>query len=87
MNHFQEYVTTHYKLNCYRSLTNKYVVLTTRVDNLNYNDMIKQFYTLLYVETLQRNLLVAKHLSYHNDNYSVKLRDFFEKYTQSIRRL
>jgi hypothetical protein len=82
--YFNNYVTNTYKLSCFKSVTNKTFVLSTRIDNLNYSEILKQFYETLYVECVAKNVLCSVIDPIHLPSFKTKVRDFFQKYTKAI---
>ena len=40
--YFNNYVTNFYKLSCFKSVTNRFFVLTSKVDGLNYSDLARE---------------------------------------------
>ena len=82
--YFSNYVTNVYKLSCFKSLTNKFFVLSTRVDNFNYSDILKQLYETLYVEYVCKNALHALDEPVQLPLFRAKVREFFAKYTKAI---
>jgi len=55
--YFNHYVTNFYKLSCFKSVTNRFFVLTTRVDNLNYSELLRRLYDTVFVEFVCKNVL------------------------------
>jgi hypothetical protein len=55
--YFNNYVTNFYKLSCFKSVTNRFFVLTSKVDGLNYSDLLKRLYETIYVELVCKNVL------------------------------
>ena len=82
--YFNNYVTNTYKLSCFKSVTNKIFVLSTKIDNINYSDILKTFYETLYVEFVAKNVLCNVIDPIHLPSFKARIRDFFQKYTKAI---
>ena len=39
--YFNEFVTNMFKISCFKSITNKFFVLNTRIDGYNYSEILK----------------------------------------------
>ena len=82
--YFKEYVTNMYKLSCFKSVTNVFFVLNTRIDNLSYSDVLKQVYESIYIDYVKKNALFAIDAHIDSEVFRERLIELFVKLHKAI---
>jgi hypothetical protein len=76
---FKEFITNGYKMSCYKSTSNKFFVLATRIDQFNYSAILKQIYENIYIEYVAKNPLYERESEIDLPVFNTILNEFFAK--------
>ena len=82
--YFSNFKTNKYKLSCYKSITNKFFLLSTRIDKIDYSDILLNFYKEVYIEQLTKNPLYKMNDQIRISLIDLKVKKFFKKYFKAI---
>lgn len=59
--YFNDYTTSHYKLNFFKVPTGLYFILLTSVNNYTFTKVLKYIYSNIYIELICKNPLAKPH--------------------------
>ena len=76
---FKEFITNCYKMSCYKSVTNKFFVLSTKIDRFDYSGILKQIYQNIFIEYILKNPLYVKDNQIDIPVFNKVLLEFFLK--------
>lgn len=76
--YFNNFVTNFYKLSCFKSVTNLFFVLSTKIDNLDYSDLLKRYYQQIYIEYISKNVLHDQEATIHLPLFRAKTEEFLK---------
>ena len=84
--YFKEYVTNIYKLSCFKSQTNLFFVLNTKIDDYDYSSVLQQIYEGVYIDYVKKNFLYEMGEQIDIELFRRKVLDHFQKLYKGISR-
>lgn len=66
-------------MSCYKSVTNKFFCLSTKIDRFDYSGILKQVYQNIYVEFIAKNVLYERDSQINVPVFGKGVLEFFGK--------
>lgn len=83
--YFNDYTTSHYKMNFFKTATGLYFLLLTSVCTYSFTRVLKYVFSNLYVELVCKNPLCKLNGRINSPKFSSSLRQYFDKLKSNSR--
>ena len=77
--YFNDYTTSHYKLNFFKTCTGLYFLLLTSVSQYTFTRVLKYIYSNIYIELVCKNPLAKPNERILSPKFSTTLKQYLEK--------
>ena len=81
--YFRSFVTNKYKMFCFKSMTNLFFLVSTKIDsgfNQDFSTILKNFYMNVYLENVSLNPLFNREHFIVQSSFKLKTLNFFQKF-------
>lgn len=75
--YYRDYITTHYKMNCYKSVTNYYFLLMTHVNTSNMENYLENLYKKVFIELILKNVMYKSEEIIKMEHFKNAVKDYF----------